>query len=68
MKQCKPWKCLESGRFWCVSPKSALKSESAEKVVDLGIHYLCKEAAESLEETIDRIATEAVGRALQLQR
>ena len=45
-----------------------VKSESAEKVVDLGIQYFCKEAAESLEETIDRIATEAVGRALQLQR
>ena len=39
----------------------------AAKMVDFGIHCLSKESAESLEDTIDRIATEAVGRALKVQ-
>jgi len=39
----------------------------AAKLVDLGIQKLSGESAEALEDTIDRIATTAVGRALKLQ-
>lgn len=39
----------------------------AAKLVDLGIQRLSEESAEALEETIDRIATAAVGRALKVQ-
>ena len=39
----------------------------AAKLVDLGIQKLSEESAEALEDTIDRIATAAVGRALKIQ-
>ena len=39
----------------------------AAKLVDLGIQKLSEESAESLEETIDRIATAAVHRALKIR-
>ena len=39
----------------------------AAKLVDLGIQKLSEESAEALEDTIDRIATVAVGRALKIQ-
>ena len=54
---------LKIGGSFLVFPGNVL----VEKLVDLGIQKLSEESTEALEDTIDRIATAAVGRALKIQ-